>query len=532
MKIPRISLFLRAFSLLGIVFFVLSPLETRAAGEQVDIFTQYGGDLDDWVFANSSGTATNGYTVRIGSFSENQSVVLSLSYNRNWIDNQLQVFGNGTSATQGTTNTAGSFVQTLLNTDDFFKGKQAWVVYSDNANLSASSNFGVVSSSNASYTISSVDPWITTLSGQYLQTSEGGVVGFGSVHGTNSTTGTIRVAAAPATALYWDADGAGLGGVGTWNETNTVWTNDSSGVSGAGPYAWGSTSAGNFTAGAGLTAHFGGTAATVTVSGTVQAHNGLTFASNSYTLTSGTINLAGSSAAANTVTVSTSGHTAIIDVALAGSNGMTKAGDGTARLDHASTYTGSTNINSGTLQANVANALQTTGNITVNSGGSLLISANNAVNDSASINLVGGTLALSGNNRSDVLGALTLTSNSVIDMGSGTGNVWLSFNELAAVLSPTTQLNIWNYEFGVDHIYFHGNTTNIGNATSLANVNFYSGAGTGFLSNGFLSGSELHSAVVPEPEVYATALLLLFGAAYHFSRRFKISRPTLPAPQG
>ena len=63
MKIPRISLFLRAFSLLGIVFFVLSPLETRAAGEQVDIFTQYGGDLDDWVFANSSGTAEGSSTI-------------------------------------------------------------------------------------------------------------------------------------------------------------------------------------------------------------------------------------------------------------------------------------------------------------------------------------------------------------------------------------------------------------------------------------------------------------------------------------
>jgi autotransporter-associated beta strand protein len=209
---------------------------------------------------------------------------------------------------------------------------------------------------------------------------------------------------------------------------------------------------------------------------------------------------------------------------------MTKAGAGTVRLDATNSgLSGNIIINSGTLQANAANSLQSTSSVTVNSGGSLLISANNALNDSAAITLDGGTIVLSGNNRSDVVGDLTLNADSVIDMGSGTGNVWISFNELTATLNASKELNIWNYEFGVDHIYFHGSTVDIGN--SLLFVNFYSGAGTGFLSNGFLSGPELHSAVVPEPEVYATALLLLLGAAYHLRRRVRFSRQILVAPQ-
>jgi hypothetical protein len=244
-----------------------------AAGEAVTIDTYFGGDLNGWVFADSSGTATNGYTVRVGAFSQNQSEVISLSYNRAWIANQFQVFGSNTTATQGASSTAGSFVRSLLNTDDFFKGKQAWVVYSDNSTLASSGFYGIVSSANSSYTIASANPWATTLDGTYLQTSEGGVAGFGMVNTTNATTGTIRVAAAPPTYLYWDSNNAaGLGGDGTWSSSlsDTEWTTESGGSDTDGPYAWGSTSGTDFFAGAGLAANFGGTAGTVTVSGTVE----------------------------------------------------------------------------------------------------------------------------------------------------------------------------------------------------------------------------------------------------------------------
>jgi autotransporter-associated beta strand protein len=495
--------------------------KANAAGETVTINTLFGGTNNDWVFANSSGTATDGYTVRIGAFSESQSEVLSLSYNRGWVNNRFQVFGSGSSAT--TSSTVGSFVENLTNADDFFKGKQAWIVYSDNAALTSSSNFGVVSSSDASYTIASANPFINTLDGTFLQTSEGGVVGFGSVHTTDATTGTIRVAAAPATNLYWDAENAGLGGTGTWSTTSAAWTTDASGVSGAGPYAWGTTSAGNYTAGDGLTAYFGGTAGTVTVTGTVQAHSGITVVTDAYFLSSGTINLAGASAAANTLNATTG--TTTISATLTGSNGMTKAGAGTIRLDGANTFTGTTTIDSGTLQANLANALQSTSGITVNSGGSLLVSASNAVNNSAGITLDGGTLAIAGITTESV-GALSLSSNSVIDLGAG--DATLTFASLTAELTSSTQLSIWNYSLYTDQIFITSSTNVAG---SLSQISFYSGAGTGFLSNGFYDSGTGELYAVPEPEVYATALLLLLGAAYHLRRRVRFSRQILVAPQ-
>jgi autotransporter-associated beta strand protein len=406
--------------------------------------------------------------------------------------------------------------------------KDIWLVFSDSATLSTSTQYGLFSSNNAEW----VMPASYSNDSKVLLSGDINVNGFGTTSGSGAS-GKIIMGDTPS-ALYWDAALAAAGGDGTWSTTTTVWSTTSGGVSGAGQYAWGTTSGSTYYAGAGLTATFGGTNGTVTVSGNVEARNGLNFdptTGTTYTLTTGTINLAGSAAANNTITVAT-GDTAIISATLSGgSNGVQKAGAGTLRLDGTNTYSGATTINAGTLQANASNALQSTSGITVNNGGSLLVSANNAVNDSAGLTLNSGTttagLVLSGNNRSDVMGTLTLSSNSVIDMGSGTGNVWLSFNNLAAVLSSTTQLNIWNYEFGVDHIYFHGSTTNIGNATSLANVNFYSGAGTGFLGNGFLSGTELHSAVVPEPEVYATALLLLAGLGFHLYRQKR--RPLVTA---
>jgi autotransporter-associated beta strand protein len=514
------------------VILLLTHSSARAANEAVTVTTVSGGDSNDGVFANASGTPTNGYTVRVAIFSETQAEVLSLSYNSAWVENRMSVFGQNVTAAQGSAPPLdGSFGYDLVNTSDAFKNKQAWLVYSTGSDLTDSASYGVVTSTDSSWVIANASPWQTTLNINDIDR-----VGYGSTDSLTSYTGTVRVAADP-TALYWDSnDGAGLGGDGTWSTTSTEWTTNSGGVgasnTGTGPYAWGTTSAGNYDAGAGLKAHFNGTAGAVTVSGTVQVHNGLSFdpSTGSYTLSSGTINLAGSSAAANEISVAT-GDTTYIASALTGSNGMTKAGAGTLTLNGTNTYTGATIVSGGTLQANAANSLQSTTSINITSGDSLLVSASNAVNDSAAINLEGGTLALSGNNRSDVMGALTLTSNSVIDMGEGTGNVWLSFNNLAQILTPTTQLNIWNYTFGVDHIYFHGSTTEIGNATSLANVNFYSGAGTGFLSNGFLSGPELHSAVVPEPEVYATAVLLLLGFGVHYYRQKRRPAP-VPVPLG
>lgn len=528
---------------LAVIGFALPFKVTAQANEpfQAQVVSGEGAVFNDnRLFTFSNGTASDGYYVSVVMFGTNgtasPSEVISLGYNRAWIKSQMLVVGNTTFSAAQTVNGTLEADESLFVDQDAYplSSQRFWILYADTnptTHITSASQFGLFSSTNT--TAPNFDGNQTlavwTVPGNYsvssppvdLTTNDINQAGYGTYNGTGLT-GTVRTAAAP-TALYWDADHPGTGGTGTWNSTSTVWSTNSAGVANNGQYAWGTTSGSDYYAGAGFTAHFTGTAGNVTVGGTVDTHNGLNFdptTGNTYTLTSGTINLAGSSPSANAITVAT-GDSAIISTILAGSNGMTKNGTGTVRLDGANTYSGATTINAGTLQANVANALQNTSSITVNNGGSLLISANNAVGDATNLILHSGNtsagLVLSGNSRSDVMGSLTLSSNSVIDMGTGTGNVWLSFNDLTSVLTNTTRLSIWNYTDGIDHIYFHGSTANVAN--SLNFISFYSDNGQSFWSNGFLSGPELHPAVVPEPEVYATAALLLLGLGIHLYRQ-------------
>jgi autotransporter-associated beta strand protein len=518
-------------------------LTNAQATNQVQVNFDAGGGTGFYpFFSNSSGTAQNNYTLRMGTFnSATDADVEALGYNLLWVNNQFTVMtpSAGGVVTSSINSQAGSF-SSDGSTDAFWTtssasalSEQIWVVYSDSSTLTSSTVYGVASSTDSAWDMPASYSGTTT---KELNTSQINVTAFGSTSGSGAT-GTIRTAANPATALYWDSNGAGgLGGTGTWSSStsDTEWTNLSGGESVDGPYAWGTTSGTSYYAGAGLTAHFGGTAGTVTVSGTVQAHNGLTFASNSYSLTSGTINLAGGSAAANTITVTSSGHTAIISASLTGSNGMTKAGDGTARLDGTNTYTGSTTINAGTLQANAANSLQSTSGITVNSGGSLLVSATNAVNNSATITLAGGTVAMSGSGITDTVGTLTLSANSIIDLSNASGARTLTFADSSAI-SWTGTLQIWNWNgtnfhgtsYGDgDRQIFFGNSASGLTQTQLNSISFYSDSGSSFIGTGFIrSTGEI--AAVPEPEVYATGVLLLLGLGIHLYRQKR--RPLLTA---
>ncbi|MFM8365313.1 MAG: hypothetical protein ACKOAS_09210, partial [Verrucomicrobiota bacterium] len=169
---------------------------------------------------------------------------------------------------------------------------------------------------------------------------------------------------------------------------------------------------------------------------------------------------------------------------------------------------------------------QSTSGITVNSGGSLLFSANNAVNDSAAITLAGGTLAMGGSGISDTVGTLTLSTDSVIDLGNASGARSLYF-AASDLISWTGTLSIWNWNgtnmYGTsygsgDRQIFFGNSASGLNQTQLNSISFYSGSGTGFIGTGFIrSTGEI--AAVPEPEVYATAVLLLLGLGLHFYRQ-------------
>jgi len=175
-----------------------------------------------------------------------------------------------------------------------------------------------------------------------------------------------------AATLYWDGTSTTAnadGGAGTWvtgGTTNwddaavagvdTAWTNGSDGV-------------------------FGGTAGTVSVSGTVGAAS-LTFNTPGYSLTGGTISLTG------TPTIATGSNAISISSVLAGTNGLAKSGTGSLTLSGSNTFTGQLNINAGTVKAGAALALGAggVGNETfVQSGATLDINGQSLVTDTVLI---------------------------------------------------------------------------------------------------------------------------------------------------
>jgi fibronectin-binding autotransporter adhesin len=164
---------------------------------------------------------------------------------------------------------------------------------------------------------------------------------------------------------FWDANGAtaGVGGTGTWTSTSSTWAQLADGTGGGVTQG-----TGNLT--------FGGTAGTVTVSGTVNAAAAKTFNTDGYSFTGGTINLTGASAAANTLTLGNSINTSIGSV-LSGTNGFTKAGAGVLTLTGSNTITGNINISGGTLIASGAvPSILNNRPIDISSGATLRFSAN------------------------------------------------------------------------------------------------------------------------------------------------------------
>jgi len=141
-----------------------------------------------------------------------------------------------------------------------------------------------------------------------------------------------------ASAFTWDNTGGDSridNGSGTWNGTNKTWTFNK----GITDLLWRSDATAIFGGNPGT-----GAAGTVTVTGT-QTVQSLVFnpsASGNFTLTGGTItNLSG---------VITANDSASINCTLAGSSGLTLMGTGVITLNVATTYTGTTTVNSGTLE--------------------------------------------------------------------------------------------------------------------------------------------------------------------------------------
>jgi hypothetical protein len=111
------------------------------------------------------------------------------------------------------------------------------------------------------------------------------------------------------------------------------------------------------------------------------------------------------------------------------------------------------------------------------------------------------------------IGALTLSANSIIDMGNY--NIGAEFADLVMGIYNLSIYNwkgarVWGGGTGTDqhHISFGGGLSD----SELGRISFYSDFGSGFLGSGFeLSNNQI--IPVPEPETWTTGLLLLLGGA-------------------
>lgn len=208
---------------------------------------------------------------------------------------------------------------------------------------------------------------------------------------------------------------------------------------------------------------------------------------------------------------------------------LIKTGAGTLELTGNNTFAGATTISGGVLIANGANTLGSTASVLVNSAGTLLLDGTgNRVNDSAAVTLAGGLLSMGDLvSQSETFGSLTLTANSAIDFGTGSGNT-LFFSSLN--LSGFT-LAIYGWTgipYGGNETVDHGDatqdrllfdTTTIP-ANTLSQIVFFNDSGT-YIGNGHQVdfGGDFEIVPVPEPATVFGSISLVLLIGYRERRR-------------
>jgi autotransporter-associated beta strand protein len=268
---------------------------------------------------------------------------------------------------------------------------------------------------------------------------------------------------------------------------------------------------------AGTTFTIGGsTANTSTFSGVTTLNQNLSVTQ----VTDGTLNLTGNitsgSSGTQTVTFNNVGSVSQSTGVIGGGTGtvaVTQAGAGTTTLSGANTYTGLTTVNGGTLEAAATNSLGSTSGVTI-TGGTLLLSGGGStrIHDSATVTLNAGTLAtaaLKTGGLEETVGKLTLTLDSVIDLGTLNSSNALRFASSTTdggnnpLWNGASTLHIWNWSGstsggGADQIFV--GTSNSGLTSSqLDQIRFYSDAGLSFLGTASFAASGF-GELVPIPE--------------------------------
>jgi autotransporter-associated beta strand protein len=224
-------------------------------------------------------------------------------------------------------------------------------------------------------------------------------------------------------------------------------------------------------------------------------------------------------------TLSISGGSASIVGNINGGVGGTNAMTVDPGTSNSFSYSGSISnfnsvtISSGTVTFTGSNSY--TGQTIVN-GGKLVAGAGNRINDGAAFTLNGGTLDTAG--LSETVGTLLLSSSSIIDLGSGSSVLNLAdSSSLSGNWSGTLSVFDWTGNLsggGLDQLFFGNSASGLTNG-QLSAINFYSGAGTGFLGTGAIlsDGEVVPLTAVPEPSTVAAGILVSIAMLGHLRRR-------------
>lgn len=283
-------------------------------------------------------------------------------------------------------------------------------------------------------------------------------------------------------------------------------------------------------------------AGTVSITGTNNNYGGATIISNgtlrvasvanagsaSSIGTNASIVLAGSNSSAAVLDY-TGGNVTINRAIVATNGGGTinmAASNTTMTLTGSASGPGTLEISKGTLvlsNTGTSNSFAPAA-IKVDSGATLQLAANNQIGDSTGLILNGGTFltGTSSTQFSDTLGTLTVTADSVIDLGSWTGGSTprqLIFADSSAI-TWTGTLTITNWQ-GVamtssdvaEILFGAGGLT----SAQLSQVVFASQG----INGGALIGGGGELVPIPEPKVYAAAVALLAAIGWRERRRLR-----------